>query len=272
MSTALLLAQGLDLELGFGRILTLAGAIAAAVALLGLAIVLPLFLLHRAEINRLIFWMEAEPDKGEGEGGTPVVAPFGGGAGVATGPLTPVERVTLDRPALERITSERAAIQSQSFWERLIARGPQHPLVLSALAVLVAATAVFGVYAILNNGDGESGGKGGGLNRAEVGVVVLNGSSQPALADKVGESLGVAGFDILGTRATVQFDQTSVLFDKQMQREGKAVARELGESEIQPMSRQVKSVAGDAAVVVIAGEDRTGVPAGGGGQGGRGGG
>lgn len=268
MDPAFLLAQSLDL--GIGRLITLIGAVAAVAALIGLAMVLPLYLLHRSEIRRLSAWMEAEPDKGEGEGGMPVVAPAGSGSTTGSGPLTPVERVTLDRPALQRITSERAALESQSSWRRLLVAGPRHPLVLSALAVLVAAGAVFGVYFALNEGEGPLSGGASGLDRAEVEVVVLNGSSQPALAEKVGETLELAGFDIVGTKATGAFTETSVLFDKRARREGKAVARELGEAEIQPMTESVRSVARGAAVVVIAGEDRTGVrPGEGGRQGGR---
>lgn len=263
MGPSLLLAQSLDL--GIGRLITLFGAGAAVAALVGLATVLPLYLLHRAEVRRLTAWMEAEPEKGEGEGGTPVTAPLGSGAAKPTGPLTPVERVTIDRPALQRITSERAALESQSSWRRLLVAGPRHPLVLSILAVLVAGAAVFGVYFALNEGNGPLDDSAPGLDRGEVEVVVLNGSSQPALAEKVGETLEIAGFDIVGTKATGAFQETSVLFGKRSRREGKAVARELGEDEIQPMPENVRAVARGATVVVIAGEDRTGVRSGEGG-------
>lgn len=237
-----------------------AGAVAAAVALLGLLAVIPLYLSQRREVQRLLDWHEREPDAGEA---TAYRAPASGshpttGSYPTTGTgLTPAERVTLDRPALKRITAERAALQSPSFWRRLIARGPSHPLVLSLIALL-AAGAVVTTVAILARNEPEGRSKGADFDRAAVAVVVLNGSSQGSLENKLSDTIAAAGFTEVRTGTGVPADKTLVLYADLMKAEARVVARQLNIDKTEPLDRATGAMAPDADVVVVAGEDRVG--------------
>lgn len=262
---------------GLGQDLLLqAGGAAAVVSLIAMALVVPLYVTQRREVKRLERWRELEPERGDE--GAPVVAAAGtiapasstGGypaqvapaAGTAAtrpatgGYMTPAERVTADRPALKRITAERAAIQSPSFWRRLLARGPRHPLVLSVIAIVLAGAVVTAVY--LSSGKfGDNGReKGAGFDRSEVSLVVLNGAGTTGLADRVADDAAAVGFSDVRTGVTGETNQSVVLFDKGSKREASTVARLLGIDILQPIQRDVRAIAPDADVVVVAGEDR----------------
>jgi hypothetical protein len=193
------------------------------------------------------------------------VAPAPPTSGVPS-PPTPAEglgaaqRVTAERPALERITMERAALLPHPRWRRLVGRVSQ-PRVLSgiaALAVILGLAAIFGSEEILKGG-GESGQgpKAGAIVPGEVDVAVLNGTSVPGLAAKVGDDVRVNGFRLGAvTNSRDQFDQTVVMYARGHQRAAKKVAHDLGVKPLQPIDRQTERAAGDADVVVIAGADR----------------
>lgn len=261
---------------GLGQDLLLqAGGAAAVVSLIAMALVVPLYVTQRREVKRLERWRELEPERGD-EGASLVAAtatapaPSTGGypaqstaaagtpaARPATGGfMTPAERVTADRPALERITAERAAIQSPSFWRRLIARGPRHPLVLSAVAIVLAGALVAAVY--LGSGKfGDNGKeKGGGLDRSEVSLVILNAAGTAGLADRVADDVAAEGFTDVRTGVTGSTNQTVVLFADGQKRAANVIAKYLGIDILQPIQRDVRAIAPDADVVVIAGEDR----------------
>jgi hypothetical protein len=168
--------------------------------------------------------------------------------------------VTTERPALERITMERAALLPHPRWRRLVARVTQ-PRVLSAVAaaaVLLGLVAIFGSEQLLE-GDGGSGRgpKPGAIEPGDVEVAVLNGTSVPGLAAKVGDDVKVNGFRLgTVTNSRDQFDQTVVMYGPGQQRAGRKVAHDLGVKPLQPIDRQTERTAGDADVVVIAGADR----------------
>jgi hypothetical protein len=237
----------------FSDVLAAAGGLAAIAAIIGMLLVLPLYLTQRREIKRLLKWQELEPERGD-EGAPAATAPIPARPTTATA-LSPAERITLDRPALERITAERAALESPSLWRRLLARGPRHPLVLTALTVVVAVVIVAAV-ALTASLTQPEGGDGPGLDRGEVELVVLNGSSTPALAGKVADSLGAAGFEDIRTGTTGTSRQTIVLFAPGSRRAARVLGRELGVQVIQPLDRETRSRAPGAEVVVVAGEDR----------------
>lgn len=243
-------------DLSASELATTAGALAAIAASAGLLLVVPLYVTQSREIRRLLEWQQREPDRGESVVATPAETIVPPTRVPQTGPLSPAERVTVDRPALERITAERAALTSPSFWRRTLARGPRHPLVLSAAALLVA-VAVVAVVAVTGPGGGEEPARESGLDRSTVGVVVLNGSSQAGFAGKVADSLAADGFTEVRTGTTGTSRQTVVLFDKQRRREADLVARQLGVKVVQPLDRGSRAIAPDADVVVVAGEDRT---------------
>lgn len=242
--------QGIETEL-----IVRVGGAAAAFATLGLLLVLPLYFSQRQEIRRLLRWQELEPHRGESEAERLAQAAAGATAITRPGELSPAERVTGERPALERITTERPALEEPSFWKRLIARGPRHPLVLSALAIGLAIAAVVVVSMTGQLDDSSSEGGGGKLDRAGLELVVLNASSKPSLADKVADGLTAAGFEQVRTGVTGTSKQTVVLFEKGNKRAAEVLKRELGANVVQPLDRTTKAAAPGAQVVVVAGED-----------------
>jgi len=268
-------------------------AYVALAAALACVLLLPLYFSQRRDLLRLYAWMEREPghpqadtaaseallDRAEreleellgadyqapsaeqpAEGAvaepTVVTPPVPATAQGASGP----QRVTTERPALERITMERAALLPHPRWRRLVARVTQ-PRVLSAVAaaaVLLGLVAIFGSEQLLE-GDGGSGRgpKPGAIEPSEVEVAVLNGTSVPGLAAKVGDDVKVNGFRLgTVTNSRDQFDQTVVMYGPGQQRAGRKVAHDLGVKPLQPIDRQTERTAGDVDVVVIAGADR----------------
>ena len=175
-------------------------------------------------------------------------------------PLTPAQRVTHERPALERITMERAALLPHPRWRRLVGRVSQ-PWVLSAVAavaVVLGLAAIFGSGELLGGGGAsKQGPKPGGIVPGDVEVAVLNGTSVPGLAAKVGDDVRVNGFKLgTVTNSRNQFDQTVVMYAPGQQRAAQKVAHDLGVRPVQPIDRQTEQAAGGAAVVVLAGADR----------------
>jgi hypothetical protein len=132
-------------------------------------------------------------------------------------------------------------------------------LVLSLIAIFVAAVIVVAV-GLLSGGlsvdTGDSPGGSDAFDRAEVPVVVLNASGTAGLADRVADDVAAAGFENVRTGATGSSNQTVVLYDQGQKREAGAVARELGVEVLQPIDRESRSIAPEAAVIVVAGEDR----------------
>jgi hypothetical protein len=240
-----LLGQGLLVPLGGG---------AAILAMIGMLMLLPLFIAQRREIGRLIDWYEREPEAGDtGPAEPPPTL-------VRTGPMTAAERVTSERPALARVgTSERAAIELEqaSLWGRIVIRGPRHPLVLSLIALFVA-VAVIVVAGLLLSANSESSGRGDGLDRSAVSVVVLNASSSPGLAGSVGDGIVNDGFNVTATSVADKPVNKSVVeyaSIKGAKVEAKAVARSLGIQVSGHFDTDAESKAEGAHVVVIAGDD-----------------
>jgi hypothetical protein len=173
---------------------------------------------------------------------------------------SPAARVTSERPALDRITTERAALQPHPRWHRLLRRVGQ-PRVLglvALLAVVLGIAAIFGSERLIQSGE-ESGhqAKPGAIVPSDVEVAVLNGTSAPGLAGKVGDDVQVNGFK-LGTisDSRTKFDQTVVMYEPGQRRAAERVAHDLGVKPVQKIDRQTEQAAGGADVVVIAGADR----------------
>jgi hypothetical protein len=173
---------------------------------------------------------------------------------------TPASRVTSERPALERITTERAALEPHPRWHRMLRRIGQPRVLglLAVLAVVLGLAAIFGSEQLLQ-GDEQAGpaSKPGAIIPSEVEVAVLNGTSVPGLAGKVGDDVEVNGFQ-LGTisNSRTRFDQTVVMYQSHQRRAARRVAHDLGVKPVQAIDRQTEQVAGTADVVVIAGADR----------------
>jgi hypothetical protein len=261
-------------------------------AVVAFLLLLPLYLSQRRDLERLRVWMEREPshpaadlaaseallDRAEAEleaifgGQPPSAAAVSRSAAAeptavrppeptpAPGSLAPAQRITHERPALERITMERAALQPHPRWRRLMAVVGQ-PSVLStvaAVAVILGLVAIFGSGELLRGGeDSGRGPKPGAVVPGEVEVAVLNGTSVPGLAAKVGDDVRVNGFQLGAvTNSSHQFDQTVVMYEPGQERAAKKVANDLGVKPVQAINRQTERAADGADVVVIAGADR----------------
>lgn len=251
-----MLPIGAETGIGSDLLAPLGGA-AAILALLGMALILPLFVSQRREISRLRAWHERDPEAGDS--GEPEPATAGFAALRGTGPMTPAERVTSERPALERIgTSERAALELEAapFWKRVIIRGPRHPLVISVLALVVAAGIFSGAVLLIRAGD-EGTPAVRGIDKASFQVVVLNASPFPGLAGNVADDLEAAKFVIGGsTSAPDSAGSSTVRYADGFAKEARAVARRLnGIPDVEPFNSQAEAAAEGAAIVVVVAED-----------------
>ena len=259
-----------------------AAAVISTLSVVGIALLVPLFLAQRGDLIRLREWREREPERpassiaeseslldraelelerllgtGAGEPGT--------GATPASGvtppaPIPAATRVTHERPALTRVTMERAALVPHPRWRRFVARAMQ-PRVLVAVglvALLGAVGAIVLSEELLSGGD-ESGARGGRIERSEVTVAVLNGTSIGGLAGLVGSEVDSNGYQLGSvTSTTPDFEKTIVLYADGQKAAAQKVAKDLGldPKRVEEMDRESKLLADGADVVVIAGEDR----------------
>jgi hypothetical protein len=256
---------------------TVTGFVALGAAL-GAILLIPLYLSQRRDVLRLREWAEREPeyaaedfarseqrlDEAEtelervlgqtSEPATEVRPP-------ATGetPIPAATRVTHDRPALERITMERAALAPHPRWRQFINRATQpRVLVIVGLAALVlGAAAIVVSQQLLSDDEGPAGPHIGRVNPADVTVAVLNGTSVNGLAGKVGSDIEASGY-VLGavTNTTPDYKKTVVMYADKQKPAAQKVAGDIGVKEVSELDRALRDVVGDADVVVIAGEDR----------------
>lgn len=264
-------------------------AIVATASAFGLLLLAPLFISQRRDVKRLREWMEhspehpiedlarsealldraeteleriyaerGEPVPGTGEIGAvtevqPGVTPAGG-----TVPISPAARVTSERPALERITMERAALDPHPKWHRFArqATQPRWLVVIGVVALAIAAAAIVGSEKLLEEGDDAP--AGAPVSPGGIEVAVLNATSASGLAGEISSQIEDSGFlpgDISNYEGTVE--RTIVMFAPGQKRAAIRVAREIGgEPAIQEIDRKAQQAAGGAQVVVIVGNDR----------------
>jgi hypothetical protein len=258
---------------------TVTGFVALAAAL-GVVMLIPLYLSQRRDVRRLREWSEREPeyagtdlaeserrlDEAEAEleeilGEVPAddVTEVRPPPAPGETPVPAATRVTHDRPALERITMERAALAPHPRWRRFVSSATQ-PRVLVAIgtvALLLGAGAIFASQQLLSDDDGPSGPHVARINPRDVTVAVLNGTTAAGLAGKVGSDLEAAGY-VLGvvTNTEDNYEKTIVMYADKQKPAAQKVAGDIGVKEVEELDRDLRSDVGDADVVVIAGEDR----------------
>jgi hypothetical protein len=239
------------------EILRDAGSWAAIGATAGILLLLPLYLAQQHDVHRLRRWRELEPERGE-----PVTGAFvtlGAPAAVEADRLRAAERITAERPALARVTVERARIAEEPLWRRIIRRlpEPRHPMVIAAGAFLVGAGIFLGSIQLLED-SGDSG-QGATTTRPETSVTVLNGSDLPGLGGKVGDDVRVNGYDLESVSSSPKpYSQTVVMYAPGRRGDARRLARRLGVKPVQPIDRAAAKLAEGAELVVIAGDDRVG--------------
>jgi hypothetical protein len=250
----------------------LAGGVLSLGALFAFVLLLPLYLSQRRDVRRLRFWMERDPDHPAGDLAASEQlldraeadleqligeAPQAIGATPKIG-LPPAERVTSERPALTRITMERAALEPHPTWRRFVARAtdPRALVVTGMVAVLVGIAVIIG-FTEPFGGDGDGRGSAAAIDPANVTVAVLNGTTVTGLAGKVGSDVESRGF-VLGavTNTDPGSERTEVLYVAGEKRAAQKVAKGIGVGEVAEAQGDVVRLGGDADVIVIAGEDR----------------
>ncbi len=250
MHAVLTVTAATESLLGKGLLVPL-GGIAAILAMVGMLLLLPIFTNQRREIARLTDWMNREPDAGTREFRA-IQAP-----GAWTG-STAADRVTSERPALERIgTAEQRAIELRQapWWKRVIERGPRHPLVISILVIVAAGAIFFAAARFLRAGSNDSAPN--RIDPSTVSVVVLNASSSSGLAGEVSDQLDNRDFDVIGTSvANGGSGKSIVRYSKGSEREAKLVAKVLGISSIKPFDNEAEAASNNRAdVVAFVGDD-----------------
>ncbi|HET8822810.1 MAG TPA: LytR C-terminal domain-containing protein, partial [Thermoleophilaceae bacterium] len=172
-------------------------------------------------------------------------------------------------------------------WYRRLLASPRYLVLLVAGILILGGAGAFAVTELAGDdetgpvagqsaaggggaGEGDEGDKGeGGNDRpgrrrvvpANVTVAILNGTTVPGLAGRLGEEVESFGFDV-GTVANSadqaqQRAESVVLYAPGHEREATAVSRRLSINQRQPIDPASQELAGDATVVVIAGADRS---------------
>jgi hypothetical protein len=259
-----------------------AGSLVAIPALLAVFLLLPLYLSQRRDIARLRAWMEREPthpaadlrasearlDRAEAELGrvaadsdeTAATTVRPQPAAMPSAPLSAAERVTSERPALARITMERAALEPHPRWRRFAERAtqPRMLVAVAAVALLVGVAAIVGSQQLLTDG-GIRGEPERTFDRSAVTVSVLNGTEFGGLAGKVQSDIAANDYQVGTVGGTESgFERTVVMHRPGERRAARVVARDLGvrRADVQRMDTTTARLADDAGVVVIVGEDR----------------
>lgn len=256
-----------------GEIFDSAAGFVGLAALVGIVLLLPLYLSQRRDVVRMRTWMEREPghpdadiaasetllDRAETE--LEELRPDTVEGAAVTPTSSPAARVTHDRPALERITMERAALVPHPRWRRFTARATQ-TRVLVGLGIVVLVLGIAGIFVseeLLKDGGGDAPQRAGAINRADVSVAVLNGTSVNGLAGKVSSDVESSGYELGPVSSTTPgFAETAVLYADGQKRAAQKVARDLGvdKRSVEPLDGDTRRLSDGADVVVIAGEDR----------------
>jgi hypothetical protein len=258
-----------------GELFDTVGGFIALGAVVGALLLLTLYLSQRRDVKRLRAFMDEQPDYAgedltaseerldraeteleEIEGATAVAEPQPGGT--PAGGVPAATRVTHERPALERITMERAALLPHPRWRRFKERVGRPPVLLAigATALVLAVAAIFVSQALLSD-DEAPGQRVGRIVPAQVDVAVFNGTSINGLAGKVASDIESAGYTVVAvTNTEPGFAKTAVLFEDRQKPAAQKVAGDLGVRKVEPVTRELRQRAEGADVVVIAGEDR----------------
>lgn len=254
-----------------------ASAFVALAAFLGALLLLPLYVSQRRDVRRMRAWMEREPehpaediaaseallDRAERELeellGEPGPEPEPVPETAEATAVSPATRVTHDRPALERITMERAALAPHPRWRRFVARATQTRVLiaLGAIALVAGIGAIFVSEGLLSEDPDRRGPNAKALDPADIQVAILNGTSINGLAADVGSDLESAGYPVGPiTSAEPGVRLTTVMFADGQKRAAQKVARELGRGiAVEPLDAEAEGLSEGADVVVIAGED-----------------
>ena len=167
-------------------------------------------------------------------------------------------------------------------WYRQVLGSPRYVALAVAGLLIIGGAAAAGLSQLSNDDTGTptnerpAGGNDGGADKPDDGggdngkrrravvpgnvtVAVLNGTTVPGLAQRVGDRVETHGFQV-GTVANTadqeqQRAESVVLYAPGHEREAQAVNKRLGIGQREPIDPASQELAGDATVVVIAGAD-----------------
>lgn len=259
----------------------------ALAAFVGILFLVPLFLSQRRDIRRLTEFRDREPaypgsdltaseallDRAETEL-EEIYAERGVNLPSEHGVIDETEvhpdglpfGDTTERPALSQRTTELAALEPHPRWKRVRYRFTR-PVWLAAIAVsaaLLAGGVVIAYENSSNSDDTPTPAKkpANALDPSQITVSVLNGTSASGLAAKVSSDITPEGYkegEIGTLSGSSSFPKTVVYFqpnDKISKRAANKVSKLLGEAPVQEITPEAQKLAGDADVVVVAGDDR----------------
>ena len=264
-------------------------SLVAAVSVLGIVVLLPLYLSQRRDVHRLRDWMQANPDhpgadlavserildsaerdlaKAYADRGEPVPGTMEFEAvkaatavkepGRAEPAAMPLEEslLTSERPALAQVTMERSALEPHPKWKRFVARATQTRW-LAVIAVVALALGVGGIIIVDRVLRDDGGGTPAVTEPGGIEVAVLNTTTASGIAGRVASEIEDAGY-VRGQVGNIEreTDQTIVMYAPDQKRAANRVAKELGDVAIQEIDREVQAAAGGADVVIILGQDR----------------
>lgn len=263
-------------------------SVVAAVSVLGIFLLLPLYLSQRRDVHRLRDWMAANPDhpvadlavserildsaerelaKAYADRGEPVPGTMEFEAVKAATAVKEPTRgdtaalpldeslLTSERPALAQVTMERSALEPHPRWKKFVAKimQPRWLAVIALAALVLGVAGIIVVDRVLRDDDDN----GAVVEPGGIEVAVLNTTTASGIAGRVASEIENAGF-VRGQVGNIQreTDQTIVMYAPDQKRAANRVANELGKVAVQQIDREVQDAAGGADVVVILGQDR----------------
>ena len=202
------------------------GAVAGWAAIVGLAVLSGLYVSHARDVKRLREWAGRAPERS--------------GRGVTAVPR-----------------------RSQPWYSRM---GTRY-VAVALVGLLVLGAAANGVTRLRGDDGGKSGNThannkpkpgGAAVNPGNVSVAVLNGTTVPGLAAMLRDRIAAAGFKkgTINDFSDQQLAQSVVEYAPGHQAEAKAISSRLGIGQLEPITVNSRTLAGDATVVVVAGADK----------------
>jgi len=256
---------------------------AAIPGVVAFLLLLPLYLSQRRDVLRLRVWREREPDhpvsdlrasesrldraeselerllgtRGDAVPETVVRRPPPAAPPAAS---SAAARVTSERPALSRITTERAALEPHPRWRRFSRRmtQPRVLLAIAAVAVLAGAGAIIASERLLSGSPADAP-PADSFDPSAVSVAVLNGSNFKGLGSRVQSDVAANEYAVaIVTQAPFPTATTEVMFRRGEREAALRVAQDLGvpARRVNRFDSDVRQRSAGADVAVIAGEDR----------------
>jgi hypothetical protein len=243
------------------------GAFAGLAAFLGLAVLALLSFTQGRDIRRLREWAGSAPerDADRKEQTSSIAAQRAEELRALEEARTAEQEAVSSRE--ERRKRREEGLPEQSRGERVRSRfsgfgeTASRPSSLIALFVVVLALVGGAAYLLVSGSDEGSGGSGSKqaaakVKPAEIEVSVLNGTSVPGLAATFGDKVEGKGFSLGAvTNSPQSFAESVVMFRAGHKPEARQVAKQMGIQKLQPMSGEIESIAAEADVAVVVGED-----------------